>query len=211
MLLQIHSVTKSYHRKPVIKDVTFSLGANSRTGLTGENGSGKTTLMKMLAGIIYPETGDGKLLHYPLFTSDFHYRKHLIFWSHDPMFYPALSGIENLELFLSLRGQKNSINKIMEYSERFGLGSHIQQPVREYSVGQIQKLKLVQFSISDWQLALLDEPTAGMDKKSIKLLEGKLSEWENNNKSILMTSHQQEWLDNWTDRVFTIQDSKLQS
>ena len=81
-------------------NVTFTLDSKSQPGLIGDNGSGKTTLLKIISGIIRPQTGEGKLLDLPLFTSDFKYRKHVIFWSHDSMLYPALSGLENMKLFL---------------------------------------------------------------------------------------------------------------
>jgi len=187
------------------------LNSKSQTGLIGDNGSGKTTLFKIISGIIRPQTGTGKLLDFPLFKSDFKYRKHLIFWSHDPMLYPALSGLENLKLFLSLRNQIYNIDTIIELSKKNGISNHIYRSVRDYSVGQIQRLKLLQLSISNWQIALLDEPTAGMDENSVKLLEGKLSEWKSEGRAIFMTSHQKEWLKEWTDEIFTIKNNQLLS
>lgn len=210
-LLQIQSLSKTYHHKPVLTNVTFTLYSKSQTGLIGDNGSGKTTLLKIIAGIIRPRTGEGKLLDFPLFTSDFKYRKHLIFWSHDPMLYPALSGLENMKLFLSLRDQTYNFDAIIELSTKFGISDHIHRPVREYSVGQIQRLKLLQLSISNWQIALIDEPTAGMDGNSIKLLEGKLTEWKSEGRTIFMTSHQKEWLSEWSDRILTLQNNQLLS
>ena len=210
-ILQIQSLSKTYHLKPVLTNVTFTLDSKSQTGLIGDNGSGKTTLLKIIAGIIRPQTGEGKLLDLPLFTSDFKYRKHLIFWSHDPMLYPALSGLENMKLFLSLREQTYNLDSIIELSNKFGISDHIYRPIREYSVGQIQRLKLLQFSISNWQIALLDEPTAGMDRNSIKLIESKLSEWKTEGRAVFMTSHQKEWLSEWTDKILTLQNNQLLS
>ena len=210
-ILQIQSLSKTYHRKPVLTNVIFTLDSKSQTGLIGDNGSGKTTLFKIISGIIRPQTGTGKLLDFPLFTSDFKYRKHLIFWSHDPMLYPALSGLENLKLFLSLRNQTYNFDTIIELSKKNGISDHIYRPVREYSVGQIQRLKLLQLSISNWQIALLDEPTAGMDLNSVKLLESKLSEWKSEGRAVFMTSHQKEWLSEWTDKILMIQNNQLLS
>ena len=70
-------------------------------------------------------------------------------------------------------------------------------------------LKLILSLIVKWELALFDEPTSGLDKNTIVLFEKNIKEWNNNDKTILITSHNQKWLKKITDKIFIIKNKKL--
>jgi len=70
--------------------------------MIGPNGVGKTTLLKILAGIMRPDNGSGTLENLPMFKEDPDYRKNLIFWGHQSLFYPAFNAAENLDFFLRI-------------------------------------------------------------------------------------------------------------
>ena len=208
-LLNIKSVSKTFNKKNILSDISFSLENGSIIGLEGDNGSGKTTLFKIISGVMKPNNGEGKLNDCPIFSSDFVYRKFLIYWSHDPHFYSSFTGYENLKLFLDLRSESKKIELIQHYADKYQISNHLNKELSEYSFGQIQKLKLIQLSISDWNLALLDEPDSGMDKKGMVLLENLIKESKKNNKTIFVSSHNQNWLNDIVDRKFCLKNSKL--
>ena len=208
-LLNIKSVSKTFNRKKILSNITFSLENGSIIALEGDNGSGKTTLFKIISGVMKPNNGEGQLNDYPIFNSDYTYRKLLFYWSHDPHFYSSFTGYENLKLFLNLRSESKKIDLIQDYADKYDIGNHLNKELREYSFGQIQKLKLIQLSISSWNLALLDEPDSGMDKNGRLLLENLIEESKKNNKTIFISSHNQDWLNNIVDKRFCIKNSKL--
>lgn len=208
-ILNIKSVSKTFNRKKILSDISFSLKNGSIVGLEGDNGSGKTTLFKIIAGVMKPNNGEGKLNDYPIFNSDYAYRKFLIYWSHDPQFYSSFTGYENLKLFLNLRFESKKIKLIQDYAHKYEIGNHLNKELSEYSFGQIQKLKLIQLSITNWNLALLDEPDSGMDKSGMLFLEDLIEESKKNDKTIFISSHNQNWLNNIVDKKFCLKNSKL--
>tara|TARA_B100000700_G_C14783281_1_gene732358 strand:+ start:142 stop:789 length:648 start_codon:yes stop_codon:yes gene_type:complete len=208
-LLNISSVSKTFNRKKILSDISFSLEYGSIIGLEGSNGVGKSTLFKIISGVMKPNSGEGYLINLPIFKSDYTYRKFLIYWSHDPQFYSSLTGYENLKLFLNLRSESSKIDLIYNYAKKYDLNSHLNQELREYSFGQIQKLKLIQLSISDWDLALLDEPDSGMDKKGKILLENLIQESKQKNKTIFVASHNQKWLKKIIDKKYCLKNTRL--
>ena len=86
---------------------------------------------------------------------------------------------------------------------------HINHSVREYSIGQIQRLKLIQVSLVDWDVGLFDEPTSGMDDSCIEVFNFQLSEWKKNGKTILLASHHKDWLNKYADDVIIINNSNI--
>ena len=208
-ILNIELLSKSYNHIQVLSDISITVEQGKIIGILGENGSGKSTLLKIIAGIIKPNIGTGNLLGLPLFQTDFVYRKYLVYWGHDPLFYPELTGKENIELFLSLRGQDNNKDLIYNNIINLKMEYHINRIVREYSFGQIQKLKLIQCSIAKWQLALFDEVTSGLDNNTILFLEKKIEEWNNEKRTIIITSHKDQWLRKLADTIFTIKKNNL--
>ena len=210
-LLEINSLTKSFNRKKTLSNISFNLKESTIIGLEGHNGSGKTTLFKIISGIMKPDSGDGKLINIPIFTSNYKYRKHLVYWSHNPQFYASLTGYENLELFLKLRSESNKINLINNFADKYELSTHLNKEIREYSYGQIQRLKLIQLSISNWKLALLDEPESGMDQQGKVLLKKMIEKSRINGKTILISSHNKDWLNDNTDGKFILSNNKLKN
>ena len=208
-LLEINSLTKTFNRNKILSDISFQIKYGTVIGLEGENGSGKTTLFKIISGIMKPNNGSGKLADYPIFKSNYEYRKHLVFWSHDPQFYGSLTGFENIKLFLKLRSESKKIKLINFYAEKYAIDLHIKKEIRDYSFGQIQRLKLVLLSVSDWTLALLDEPDSGMDENGKFLLKNFILDSKNNNKTFFISSHNKDWLNNFIDQKYSLKNTQL--
>ena len=208
-ILNIHSLKKSYNHIDILSDISININRGKIIGILGDNGSGKSTFLKIIAGIVKPNKGSGNILGLPLFNDNFIYRKHIFYWGHEPLFYPDLTGKENIELFLSLRNQEyiknlindNIINHKMEY--------HINRIVREYSFGQIKKLKLILCIISNWELGLFDEPISSLDHNATLLLEKNIEKWKNNSKTLIITSHNKKWLETITDEIFILKNKNL--
>jgi len=208
-LLKINSLTKTFNRKEILSNISLQIKYGKIIGLEGENGSGKTTLFKIISGIMKPNSGFGQLVNYPIFKSNYEYRKHLVFWSHDPQLYSSLTGYENIKLFLNLRSESEKIKLITLYAEKYGIDSHINKEIRDYSFGQIQRLKLVLLSVSDWNLALLDEPDSGMDENGKLLLKNFILDMKNKNKTFLISSHNKDWLNNFINEKYYLKNTQL--
>lgn len=151
-----------------------------------------------------PDSGTATLKEFPLFTENISHRNHLIYWSHQALFYPAFTGIENIRFFLSLRDKSVNDNRIREELDRFGLLRQIDDPVRIYSAGMLQRLTMIKLILSNWTLALMDEPTSALDVEGLEHLNGLIKEWKSNGRTILFSTHDIKWAEQWADKALCI-------
>jgi len=161
-LFTAEHIGKSFHLRPVLKDVSFSLAAGETVLLFGRNGSGKTTLLRILAGIMRPEKGTARLNGSLLFTADSRWRRDMVYLGHQPNLYPAFTARENLMLSVRLRGQAWDEETFRALLTCYGLAGREHEPVLVYSEGMLQRLGLRRRERAAWRLARLDEPSAAL-------------------------------------------------
>ena len=161
--------------------------------LIGRNGSGKTTLLKIIAGVMRPERGRGELNGRPLFTSDGAWRKSVAHLGHQAALYPSFSARENLKLVLKLRRLPWNEDRFQELLDLYGLQGRSSDPVGIYSEGMLRRLGLIRLAMTDWQVALLDEPATALDMDGIELLTTAMNLWQAEGRSLLFTSHDIAW------------------
>ncbi len=168
--------------------------------LIGRNGSGKTTLLKIMAGVMRPERGRGDLHGQPLFTSDGAWRKSVAHLGHQAALYPSFSARENLKLVLKLRRLPWNEDRFQELLDLYGLQGRSSDPVGIYSEGMLRRLGLIRLAMTDWQVALLDEPATALDMDGIELLTTAMNLWQAEGRSLLFTSHDIAWGAGMADR-----------
>ena len=200
-LFTAEHIGKSFHLRPVLKDVSFSLAAGETVLLFGRNGSGKTTLLRILAGIMRPEKGTARLNGSLLFTADSHWRRDIVYLGHQPNLYPAFTARENLMLSVRLRGQALRPSSGQAWDEEtfqtllahYGLVGREEEPIRVYSEGMLQRLGLIRLELASWRLALLDEPSAALDVDGAQTLSEALTRWHSQGRTVFFTSHDLGW------------------
>lgn len=209
-MLKIENLSKSFHHKKILKKISFSLEAGEHVALLGPNGTGKTTLLKILAGIVRPLSGSGWLLDQKMFTEDSSHRSNLIFWGHASLFYPSLSGLENLKLFFELRNDSISHTQIKEQLEIYHLDKHLFEPIRTYSAGMLQRLSMIKLTLASWQLALIDEPTTGLDVEGLNYLNKLTDSWKSDHKTILFSTHDAAWVKQHAHRILVLKNGVIE-
>lgn len=193
ILFTAEHIGKSFHLRPVLKDVSFSLAAGETVLLFGRNGSGKTTLLRILAGIMRPEKGTARLNGSLLFTADSRWRQDIVYLGHQPSLYPAFTARENLMLSVRLRGQAWDEETFRALLARYGLAGREYEPVRVYSEGMLQRLGLIRLELASWRVALLDEPSAALDVDGAQTLSEALTRWHSQGRTVFFTSHDLGW------------------
>ncbi|MBA7605226.1 MAG: heme ABC exporter ATP-binding protein CcmA [Calditrichaeota bacterium] len=192
-LFTAEHIGKSFHLRPVLKDVSFSLAAGETVLLFGRNGSGKTTLLRILAGIMRPEKGTARLNGSLLFTADSRWRRDIVYLGHQPNLYPAFTARENLMLSVRLRGQAWDEETFQTLLARYRLAGREEEPIRVYSEGMLQRLGLIRLELVSWRLALLDEPSAALDVDGAQTLSEALTRWHSQGRTVFFTSHDLGW------------------
>ncbi len=203
-LFNATGIGKSFHLRPVLRDLSFSLTTGEIVFLFGRNGCGKTTLLKILAGIMRPEHGQASLNGLPLFTTDYRWRAEMVHLGHRPSLYPAFTARENLQLGLRLRRATWDEEAFQTLMQRYGLARQENEPVQVYSEGMLQRLGLIRLELSPWRLALLDEPTAALDVDGTTILEETMDRWRARGRTILFTSHDMSWGADRADRALLL-------
>jgi ABC-type multidrug transport system ATPase subunit len=157
------SITKSFGRRLVFKDVNFSFPEPGIYGIAGCNGSGKSTLVKIIAGIISPTQGKVKhsFSEKNILPEDLH--KYTGFVAPYLILYDEFSAEENLRYFAEIRGIVFNKEKIDALFKRFSLYERRHDLVKGYSSGMKQRLKYIFAFMHSPKIILLDEPVSNLD------------------------------------------------
>ncbi|MBC8345354.1 MAG: ABC transporter ATP-binding protein [Candidatus Marinimicrobia bacterium] len=208
--MSVSNISKSFDRRTILKNVSFTLNEGETVVIMGKNGAGKSTLLRILARIMACDKGEIFFLNNDLLKGSPSVRRKLLYLGHAPAMYTTLSAIENLKLALTLRGTPMDISRIQDQLKYFGLSAQSDDPISIYSQGMLQRLKLAYAELADWDLLLIDEPFSGLDTEGIELVETALHRWKELGKSIIMVLHSLSRAEEFGDRILHIQNGLIE-
>jgi ABC-2 type transport system ATP-binding protein len=160
--IHVRGLGKRYGPVVALKDLSLDVAEGEVFGFLGPNGAGKTTTIRLLLGLIRPDSGEGTVLGHPVGARGVAWRGDIGFLPGDMAFWPRLSGADTLDFLAGLSGRPPAGRA--QLLERLGLAApELARHVHTYSDGMKQKLGLVQALQCEPRLALLDEPTKGLD------------------------------------------------
>lgn len=164
-LIETHNLLRRFGQHVAVNDINLRVPAAGVYGFLGPNGAGKTTAIRMLLGLIRPDSGDVHLFGQSLAKNRITLMQRVGALVESPSLYPHLTGRENLEVTRRLLGAPHdSIAKALEIVR---LTKDAHRRAREYSLGMRQRLGLALALLNDPDLLILDEPTNGLDPAGI--------------------------------------------
>jgi ABC-2 type transport system ATP-binding protein len=166
VVIEVEGLTKSFNGRTVVKGLTMQVRRGLIYGFLGPNGSGKTTTLRMLCGLLTPDSGRGTCLGYDILTQSAEIKRHVGYMTQRFSLYADLSIRENLEFVARVYGLPKPRAAARAAIERLGLENRAEQLAGELSGGWKQRLALGACILPSPQLLLLDEPTAGVDPKA---------------------------------------------
>lgn len=209
MYVEVHHLTKTIKRKTVLRDVNAEFERGNIYGIVGPNGSGKTMLLRAICGFIRPDTGtvsiDGKPVE---FNKKLPESVGVII--ENPGFIPSQSAMENLRYLADINHAFDQ-HEIMRLLDLFGLRNHAQEKVRSYSLGMRQKLAIVQALMEHQPLILLDEPTNGLDERSVTVFLEEMKRQRDAGRTVLIASHHSDELSRIANHLYLMSDGVLSS
>lgn len=209
-MLHIDSISKTFDGKVILDKVNLKIGNSELKILRGKNGSGKTTFLKIIASLMSFNSGR-------IFFNDVEnckkatLRKNIFYLGDAPGFYKFLSPLQNIELGLSLRKADIPKEKIILTLNKFELGNYINKSVGIFSKGMLQRLKFAYASLLDWKVGLLDEPLNGLDDEGVKLFNECIELWIENKQSVLLVTHNTDYIINSKYDTLYLKNKKISS
>jgi len=203
-------IRKSYRigfkrkRKTAVDGLSLDVRPGQIFGLLGPNGAGKTTTLKVLLGLVRPDSGGGELLGSPLGDRAAH--SGLGFLPEQPYFYLFLNAGKGLELygrFFGLSGRELD-SRAAELLDMVGLGRDAHLTLDKFSKGMLQRFGIAQALINDPELVILDEPASGLDPVGQKEIRDILLGLKERGKTIFLSSHQLSEVEDICDSVSII-------
>ncbi|TLG78943.1 ABC transporter ATP-binding protein [Methylocystis sp. B8] len=164
--IDVRGLTKSFGAKKVVDNFTLQVARGNIQGFLGPNGSGKTTTIRMLCGLLTPDSGEGKCLGYDIRRQQEEIKRYVGYMTQGFSLYRDLTIRENLEFVARVYGLEAPEDAAQGALERLGLVARADQLAGELSGGWKQRLSLGACILPGPSLLLLDEPTAGVDPKA---------------------------------------------
>ena len=211
-MLSVQALRKSYHKKEVIRGISFTLREKGITGFLGVNGAGKTTLLRMASGYLAPDKGNLSICGYDIQKNRQQALERLGYLPEGNPLYEDMRIIEFLTFRACLkrpRWEKIDIQETIEANlESCGLISVQNQIIHTLSKGFKQRVGLADALLGDPKLLILDEPMVGLDPQQIGLIRQLLKE-KSRQISIFLSSHILHELEELCDDILIIHRGSL--
>ena len=179
-MLELRQIKKSFGQKLVLKNVSLLAKPGELIHISGINGSGKSTIFKIITGLLKADSGEIRLGENDVVGA-------LI---ENPDFLEYESAMSNLHFLANLNKRFNE-KIVRDLLRHFMIDPDDPEPIAKYSVGMRQKLGIIQAVMENQNVILLDEPTRGIDQESISLFVALLKKLKQQNKIVVVASHDQ--------------------
>jgi len=192
--------------------VSLEIEAGEVHGLLGPNGAGKTTLVKMLSTVLLPSSGTASILGHDIVRDSAAIRSLIgIVFGGDRGIYGKLSGRQNLEYWAALYNVpiKKTRSRVDALLERVGLSDRAEYKAETYSRGMKQRLHLARGLIANARVLFFDEPSIGMDPLAARDFRKLVKELRNEDRTILLTTHDMAEAEAVCDRVTLIDHGQV--
>ena len=204
---------RQYDQTVAVDNVSFKIEPGELVGFLGPNGAGKTTTLKMLAGLLYPSSGDARVLgHVPWERHDAYRRQFALVLGQKNQLWWDLPARESLELNAKIYGipRDRFERTVAEMTEMLNVREKLNVSVRELSLGERMKMELIASLLHQPKILLLDEPTIGLDVVSQKVVREFLKRYNTTQQTtILLTSHYMADIQALCERVIIIDHGKI--
>jgi ABC-2 type transport system ATP-binding protein len=189
LAVDVEGVTKSFGGRVVVDRLAMQVRRGEIYGFLGPNGSGKTTFLRILCGLLKPDSGSGTCLGYDVLKQSDAIKRHVGYMTQRFSLYEDLSLAENLRFVADIYEMPDAANAVSRMLENLGLEGRSSQLAGQLSGGWKQCLALAACLIHKPELLLLDEPTAGVDPKARRDFWEEIHRLAAEGLTVLVTTH----------------------
>ena len=188
-IIDVRNLTKSFDNRIVVDHINLQVKRGEIFGFLGPNGSGKTTTLRMLCGLLAPDTGEGTCLGFNIITQADLIKLNVGYMTQHFSFYKDLSIYENLDFIARVYQLDNRKQRIAQALDQLGFTGRDKQLTGDLSGGWQQRVALAACLLHEPELLLLDEPTAGVDPKARREFWDQISMLSEQGITTLVTTH----------------------
>jgi ABC-2 type transport system ATP-binding protein len=187
--IDVRGLNKHFGNKHVVNDLSLKVKRGEIFGFLGPNGSGKTTSIRLMCGLLTPDSGSGTCLGYDILTQSLEIKRHVGYMTQKFSFWDDLSIRENLDFIARVYEMPSRADAVKRALDGLGLAARADQLAGSLSGGWKQRLALAACLLHEPQLLLLDEPTAGVDPAARRDFWDELHKLAAQGISVLVSTH----------------------
>jgi ABC-2 type transport system ATP-binding protein len=210
-MIHLNKVSKSYGNKIAVEDLTLEIKAGELFAFLGPNGAGKTTTIKMMCGLLFPTSGTVAVGGHDMrFQGDLA-RQLIAYVPDQPYLYEKLTGREFLQFVGEMYGLPRDVtrNRINQVVEMFHLDEFVDNLTESYSHGMRQRTVFASALVHQPSVLIVDEPTVGLDPRSVRQLKDLLREQANQGATVFLSSHSLDVVEELADRIAIVDHGRL--
>ncbi|MBN1911178.1 MAG: ABC transporter ATP-binding protein [Pirellulales bacterium] len=210
-MIELHNVVRTYGRKVAVDGLTMTVPEGELFAFLGPNGAGKTTTIKMMVGLLRPDSGTVRIAGLDVVTHARQAAAVLGYVPEEPYLYEKLTGREFLEFTARVRGfdRRETDRRIAAQVEQFRLESFLDTLTETYSHGMKQRLAFAAALLHDPAVLVVDEPTVGLDPASVRLLKDHFRKRVAAGMAIFMSTHTLAVAEEIADRIGIVDHGRL--
>ncbi|HET6533140.1 MAG TPA: ATP-binding cassette domain-containing protein [Actinoplanes sp.] len=209
-VLTVDAVSRSFGDRQVLKDVSFAVPAGRMTGFVGANGAGKTTTMRIVLGVLAPDSGRVTWRGAPLDRAS---RQRFGYMPEERGLYPKMTVTDQVGYLGQLHGltRHDARRRTAALLERLGVAERAGDHVEKLSLGNQQRVQIAAALVHDPDVLVLDEPFSGLDPLAVETVLGVLRERAAAGTPVLFSSHQLELVERLCDDLVIIADGMIRA
>ena len=211
IVIKVRNLKKYFETVKAVDGISFDVREGEVFGLLGPNGAGKTTTIKLLLGLLEPNDGGMEIFGLNPERQDIQIKERVGYVAEDPLIYKSLTPKDLFNFIASIRELDEDViqERAKEYLESFEALEYYDQMIATLSHGNKQKLQIIAAILHDPQLLILDEPIAGLDAKSVRVMREIIEIHLENGGSVLFSTHIMEIAEDMCDRIGIINKGKM--
>ena len=211
LAIETNNLKKYFGNIHAVDGIDLQIPRGSLFGVLGPNGAGKTTTIRMLSTILHPTDGNATVLGFDVKKEVSEIKKRIGLCPQELVIYPRLNARENIHLIAQMHGMSKA-----DYKERtddllgkMNLLDRSKSLVKTFSGGMKRRLNVLMAVIHEPELLFFDEPTAGLDPQSRRVVWDFIKDFQEKNCTIILTTHSMEEADDLSDELIIIDHGKI--
>ncbi len=210
-MIQVNAICKRFGDKVAVDNVSMSLKPGSIVGFIGPNGAGKSTSLKMMTGILAPDSGSISINGYDIQRDPLAAKQEFAYISDDPDKFLVLKGTDYIKFICDIYGvpEEDRAPRLAQLLDEFEMGDDVANRIETYSHGMRQKIHIIASLMHEPRIWIMDEPMTGLDPQSSYLLKQKMKEHAAAGNTVLFSTHVLEVAEKLCDEINIINKGRL--